>query len=214
MFALHYKFKSFEDAEVFLNNELVKLNSKSKIAEETNHLLPYKPKLELADITAVKVNKYSFIQTRNNFYSVPEYLVGKTVTAKIYYDQILIFSNNHLVCKHKKIDGIHETSIDIRHYLDSFIKKPGALKNSLALKSIPQLKSIYDNYFNKNSKEFIEVIRKNKEKSLDELVNILSEYHNSPINIIKFDLSKRNTGLNDLTRMQTNKYNSICIGKI
>lgn len=212
VFALHYKFKTFEDAEEFLNNELIKSSSKSKISEEVNHLLPHKPKLELADITTLKVNKYSFIQTGNNFYSVPEYLVGKTVTAKIYYDQILIFSNNHFVCEHKKIDGSHEISIDIRHYLDSFIKKPGALKNSLALKSIPQLKSLYDNYFNKNSKEFIEVIRKNKEKSLDELVKILSEYQNSPINIIKFDQAKGGIELNDITRTQTNKYNSICIG--
>jgi DNA-binding transcriptional regulator YhcF (GntR family) len=108
VFALHYKFKTFEDAEEFLNNELIKLSSKSKISEEVNHLLPYKPKLELADIAPLKVNKYSFIQTGNNFYSVPEYLVGKMVTAKIYYDKILIFSNNHFVCEHKKIDGSHE----------------------------------------------------------------------------------------------------------
>lgn len=212
VFALHYKFKTFEDAQEFLNNELLKLNSKSKIAEEVACLLPYKPKLELANITTLKVNKYSFVQTGNNFYSVPEYLVGKRVTAKIYYDQILIFSNNHLVCEHKKIDGSQETSIDIRHYLDSFIKKPGALKNSLALKSIPQLKSIYDNYFNKNSKEFIEVIRKNKEKSFDELIKILSEYQNAPINIIQFKAAKNEMGLNNLTRKQTSKYNNICLG--
>lgn len=212
VFALHYKFKTFEDAEEFLNNELLKLNSKSKIAEEVACLLPYKPKLELANITTLKVNKYSFIQTGNNFYSVPEYLVGKRVTAKMYYNQLLIFSNNHLVCEHKKIDGFHETSIDISHYLDSFIKKPGALKNSLALKSVPKLKSIYDNYFNKNSREFIEVIRKNKDKPLDEIIKILSEYHSSPISIIKFNHIKNEKGINDTTRMQTNKYNSICIG--
>ncbi|HHX61449.1 MAG TPA: hypothetical protein GX707_12175 [Epulopiscium sp.] len=73
---MHYKFKTFEDAQDFLNNELVKLNNKSKTAEEVACLLPYKPKLELADITTLKVNKYSFVQTGNNFYSVPEYLVG------------------------------------------------------------------------------------------------------------------------------------------
>jgi hypothetical protein len=134
------------------------------------------------------------------------------VTAKIYYDKILIFSNNHFVCEHKKIDGLHEISIDIRHYLDSFIKKPGALKNSLALKSIPQLKSIYNNHFNKNSKEFIEVVRKNKGKSLNELIEVLAEYKNSPINIIKFEQAKNNIELNNITRAQTSKYNEICIG--
>ncbi len=92
------------------------------------------------------------------------------------------------------------------------MKKPGALKNSLALKSIPQLKSIYDNYFNKNPKEFIEVIRKNKEKSFDELIKILSEYQNVPINIIQFKATKNEMGLNNLTRKQTSKYNNICLG--
>ena len=212
VFALHYKFKTFEEAEELLNKELLELNKGSKITEEMYHLLPYKPKLELADITELKVNKYSFIQTGNNFYSVPEYLVGKRVIAKIYYDTILVFSNNHLVCEHKKIDGPNETSIDIRHYLDSFIKKPGALKNSLALKSIPELKSIYDNYFSKNPKQFIEVIRKNKEKSIPELIKILSEYQNSPINIIRFDHVKSGAGLNSITRTQTSKYNNICVG--
>lgn len=158
------------------------------------------------------MNKYSFVQIENNIYSVPEYLVGRKVTAKIYYNQILIFSNNHLVCEHKKIDGFKKTSIDIRHYLNSFIKKPGALKNSLALKSFPQLKSIYDNHFSKNSKEFIEVISKNKEKGFDELIEILSEYRNSPISVIKIDQLKSELGLNNLVRTQTNKYNSICIG--
>lgn len=212
VFAKHYRFRTFEDAREHLNNQLMELNQTSNISEEIKYLLPYKPKLELADITTLKVNKYSFIQSKTNFYSVPEYLVGKTVTAKIYYDHIVVFSNNHMVCQHKKIDGSHEISIDIRHYLNSFIKKPGALKNSLALKRIPQLKSIYDKHFNKNPKEFIEIIRKNKEKNINELLEVFSECEKSPINIISFKQYKGETTINNITRTQTNKYNDICIG--
>lgn len=67
-------------------------------------MLPYKDKLKLTNIKSVKVNKYSFVRIDNNYYSVPEYLVGKEVTAKVYYDDIIIYSNLHHVCEHKKID--------------------------------------------------------------------------------------------------------------
>ncbi len=133
VFAGHYKFKTFQEACEYLNSRLIELNESSNIKEELPHLLPYKPKLELADIRKQKVNKYSFIRVDNNFYSVPEYLVDKIVTAKVYYDHIVIFANNNYVCEHKKIDGYDEISIDIKHYLNSLTKKPGAIKNSLAL---------------------------------------------------------------------------------
>lgn len=210
VFAMHYKFKTFEEACVHLNDQLMILNETSSIQEEISCLLPFKPKLELADIKTLKVNKYSFVRIDSKFYSVPEYLVDKTVSAKVYYEDILIYSNNHLVCEHKKIDGVNEISIDINHYLHSFTKKPGALKNSLALKSLPQLKSIYDNYFNKNPKEFIALLRENNEKTLDELIEILLSY-GSPSNIIQLSHVKNNRLLNHITRTQTSKYNDICL---
>ena len=210
-FAKHYRFKTFDEACNYLQQELIKLNESSAIKEELTHLLPYKPKLELADMRPAKVDKYSFVRIDNNFYSVPEYLVDKEVAAKVYYDHIMIYANNHFVCEHKKIDGANEISIDIRHYLNTFAKKPGAMKNSLALKSLPKLKSIYDAYFSKNTKEFIEIIRKNKEKSIDEIINILSEYNRSPVKVIPFKTINNNIALGDLTRTQTSKYNAICM---
>jgi len=124
--------------KLMVSYELVEHNKESQVKEEIQHLLPYKPMLELADIITVSVNKYSFVRVINNFYSVPEYLVDKQVTVKVYYDKIIIYSNNHFVCEHKKIDGAKEISIDINHYLNTFAKKPGAIRNSLALKSLPQ----------------------------------------------------------------------------
>ena len=210
VFAKHYKFISFQEAANYLQQELIKLNEKSKIKEETDHLLPYKPKLELADIKSVKVDKYSFIRIDNNFYSVPEYLVGKTVTAKVYYNSIIIYSNLHYVCEHKKIDGANEISIDIRHYLNTFAKKPGAIKNSYALKSLPELKSIFGTYYSKKPKEFIELIRKNKDKSIEEIVKLLSD-DNTLTKVIPFKSRKNQIRLEGITRSQTNKYNTLCL---
>ncbi len=211
VFAKHYKFKSYEEACEYLQQELVDINDNSTIKEEAMCLLPYKPQLELADIRTLKVNKYSFVRVDNNFYSVPEYLVDKKVSAKVYYDHIMIYANNHYVCEHKKIDGANEISIDIKHYLKTFTKKPGAVKNSLALKSLPQLKSIYDAYFNKNPKEFIEILRKYEDKNIENIIEVLSTYRHSPVKVITFNKAKDNLTLGHITRAQTNKYNMICM---
>jgi len=175
IFGPKYKFSSFEEAEKYLQEELLTLNESSLIEDEKEHLLEYKPKLELANITSIKINTYGFARIENNFYSVPDYLVGKRITAKVYYDQIHFYSNHHLVCVHKKIDGSNETSIDIRHYLPTFEKKPGAVHNSFALKSIPRLKSIYDVYFKGKSREFVALLVKYKNHNLDEIADLIRE---------------------------------------
>ncbi len=211
VFSKHYKFKTYEDACAHLNNELNVINKESTIQEERLKLLPQKPKLELGILKDVIVNKYSFIRVDGNFYSVPEYLVGKEIQAKVYFNRIVIFSELSFVCEHKKKDGANEISIDINHYLHTFAKKPGALKNSLALKSLPQLKSIYDIYFSKNTKEFIEILHKNNNKTINELVDILKSYTLGENKVIEFKHIKDTVTLGTITRAQTNKYNSICI---
>ena len=187
----------------------MKLNENSKIEEEKGKLIPAKPPLELAEIKQNHVNKYSFIQIQNNFYSVPEYLVGLTVTSKIYYNKILIYSNNEFVCEHKKLDGQKKISANIRHYLKTLTFKPGALRNSYVLKSNPKLKSIYDKYYTNNPKKFIEIIEKNKEKTDKELEKILITNSGNLVQTVR-----NNKKINNLTRIQTSMYNQIMIGVI
>lgn len=86
IFAENYKFPSEDSVIEYMESRLMKLNENSKIEEEKRNLKPTKPPLELANIRKSLVNKYSFVQIENNFYSVPEYLVGLNVTSKIYYN--------------------------------------------------------------------------------------------------------------------------------
>lgn len=108
------------------------------------YLLPYKPPLELAEISENEVNSYSFVHVAGNSYSVPEYLVGKKVTIKRYAQEIVVYANNLKVCTHKRLEGYGGIQVDIFHYLDTLRKKSGAIRNSLALKSISVLKEIFD----------------------------------------------------------------------
>ena len=209
IFAENYKFNSEEVAIEYMESQLRKLNEDSKIEEEKKKLRTTKPPLELAEIRKSFVNKYSFVQIENNFYSVPEYLVGLSVTSKIYYNKILIYSNNEFVCEHKKLDGTKKISANIRHYLKTLTFKPGALKNSYVLKSNPKLKSIFDKYYTNNPKKFIDIILKNKEKSDVELEEILIIHSNNLVENTRY-----NNNINNLTRIQTSMYNQIMIGDV
>ena len=207
IFAENYKFSTEEAAIEYMESQLMKLNETSEIEDEKKKLKPTKPPLEIAEIRKSTVNKYSFVQIENNFYSVPEYLVGLEVTSKIYYNKILIYSNNEFVCEHKKIDGNKKISADIRHYLKTLTFKPGALKSSYVLKSNPKLKSIFNRYYINSPKKFIDLIEKNKEKSDEELEKILITNSENLIENTRY-----NNNINNLTRNQTNMYNLMMIG--
>lgn len=211
VFAKTYKFKTEKEAKKYLFTKLVDLNENSQIQEEMKYLEKYKPKLDLAKVTLQKVNKYSFIRIEKNHYSVPDYLVGKKVTIKNYYNNLRIYSNNLFVCEHKKIDGINEISIDIKHYLKTLNKKPGAIKNSHALKSIPELKAIYDDYFTNNPRKFIEIIQKNEDKELNEIIIELKSYHKKPCEIIVDSIEIDSKTIELISKQQMTKYNQIIL---
>lgn len=193
---------------------MIELNKNSAISQEIKHLPPKKPKLDLATVTVQKPNKYSFVRVDTNHYSVPEHLIGRLVTIKKYYDTIGFYSNNILVCEHKKIDGHNEISIEIKHYLNSLSKKPGAVKNSHALKSIPKLKAIYDNNFSRNPKKFIELIQENKEKPIEDILLILKQYNKSPIDIFPSSHLIDIAALSSITTRQVSRYNDLCLSEV
>ncbi|MEG1502439.1 MAG: IS21 family transposase [Synergistaceae bacterium] len=213
VFAEKYVFLTYEDACSYLENTLIEMSKDSQIKEEQNHLLQTKPPLELGKITEQKVNTYSFVQLNRNSYSVPDYLVGKIVTVRAYVDVVKIYSNNHLVCEHKKKDGVNEISIDINHYLNSLTKKPGALRNSLVLKSQPQLKSIFDTHFTGNPKKFIDILIKNKEKPVEALLLEITSYLQFQGEKLPVDYAAPSPGkLESKTRSLITSYNKLLIG--
>lgn len=209
IFGPKYKFDSFEEAIQYMNARLIEINISSKIELEKKFLLPYKPKLELGEIKEVKVNKYSFVSIENNFYSVPDYLVGKTITAKVYHSDIDFYANNHYFYTHKKRDGSKEINIDIRHYLTTFERKPGALRNSLALKSMPELKSIFDIYFKSNPRKFIEILKENQEKSINEIIDAFKLRVQN-----KLVEQTSHSGLTTMTMNQLKLYNGLSLKEV
>ena len=175
VFADSWRWGSIEDAQIYLHSKLLKLNEHSQMEEEKKHLTPYRPPLELAIISDNKVNPSSMISVDTAFYSVPEHLVGKTVAVKKYHDEIRVFANYTEVCRHKRIFGCGNMQVDIYHYLNTLYKKPGAVKNSVALRQIPRLKAIFDTHYANKPKLFIEEFMANKHLDIDEIIEYFEE---------------------------------------
>ena len=119
----------------------------------------------------------------------------------------MIYSDSRLIATHKKIDGYHQAQVDIFHYLETLEKKPGALKNSKALKSRAELKTIYDTYFINRTREFIDILRKNQDKNYPRLLEILEERGNLPAAFQESDTVDENVASN--TREQLKQLSSM-----
>jgi hypothetical protein len=173
VYAVRYRFDSIEEAGHYLEAELCRMNAGSQIEEEMNHLLPWRPPLDLSRILEQRVDKYSFVRVDNNFYSVPEYLVARWVTVRNYIRDVVVYAGMNEVCRHKKKDGYGEMSVNIFHYLDTLTKKPGALKNSKALRSEADLKAVFDSHYINDARKFIDILRANQDKPMDGIVRVL-----------------------------------------
>lgn len=173
VFGLEYSFKSFQEAEEYLQKELVNINKESRINEEKQHLQVKMPKYETCTYLKCNVDKYSFIRVDKNNYSVPEDINQKPVDVKLYPNEVIIYYKNKEIARHYRLIGKEKTCVDIRHYLHTFLRKPGALKNSLAIKADPRIKDIFDTYYKEKPKAFIEIIRENRNLNNDELVERL-----------------------------------------
>ena len=114
------------------------------------------------------------------------------VIVKKYYDKIAVYSNNTKVCEHLRLDGCKQMKVDIYHYLNTLQKKPGAIRNSLALKSIPSLKNIFDKYYTQNPRKFIEIFMDHKHLNIEEIIKVLEDKQNIILELSIF-LQSENT---------------------
>jgi transposase len=179
------RFDTLADANHFLAMGCMRLNSQPMcngtipmevFAEEQKHLLPYLPKFESCMYSENRVDKYSTIMVNQNRYSVPDTLVGKMVSVKTFTDKIIVYHDNNIVAVHERSFKLHDWKIDIRHYLRTLHKKPGALRGSTALlQADTQIKYIYEHYYSQDSKTFLQVLEIIYEKGTDVVIEALKE---------------------------------------
>lgn len=211
IFAANWRFLSLDDAREYAESRLNKLNEDCKIEEEKAYLLPTMPPLELATICECKVDKSSLISVDCVKYSVPEHLVGKLVVVKKYHEKICVYAENQPVCTHKRAFGNGTMQIDIMHYLNTLHKKPGAVRNSVALKSIPKLKAIFDKHYSKKPKQFIEIFQENSHLTIEEILGIFEQRTAIKGEIKALDVVKSVSQVDVLTRSLIDNYASLLV---
>lgn len=181
----HESFASLADANRYLLQVCLKLNCKrqsnGRIAmelfeEEKEHLMPALPPFESCIIQECRVDKYSTIVYSQNHYSVPDDLVGKILKIRAYTDKIVIYHNESIVAFHDRSYSAHDWRIELKHYLKTMYKKPGALTHSTALQQADtKVKNIYEHYYSRDAKTFLGILEIIYEKGIDAVDDALRE---------------------------------------
>lgn len=100
---------------------------------EREHLLPLaKEGFQLAALYFPSVNTHGTIKVLTNFYSAP-LPVGVEVQAKVYPAKVEIWYQGKCVARHERSFGRCKQILDLEHYLEVLLKKPGALAGSTPL---------------------------------------------------------------------------------
>ena len=100
---------------------------------EREHLLPPAQEgFDLASLHFPEVNGSGCARVLTNFYSAP-LPVGTTVEVKVYSAYVEIWHEARCVARHERCYERHKKVLELDHYLDVLMKKPGALAGSTAL---------------------------------------------------------------------------------
>lgn len=197
-------FNTIESANKYLLEICTKLNQKpiksqnnktpqEILAKEKPYLLPIMPVFECSVPSNLKVDKYSTISVDTCHYSVPEEYVGKVIFSKIYPDKVICYDNNNIIAFHMREHGSYKWFIKLEHYLQTFKKKPGAFKNSVAFNQASEkIKRIYKKYYSDNVKDFIELMHfiYTKNKTIEEIEQAILNLIKLNINTITTDQIK------------------------
>ena len=78
------------------------------------------------------MNASGSVKVLTNFYSVPA-AVGSVLQAKVYAAYVELWQHGGLLARHERCFGRQQQVLDLEHYLDVLLKKPGALAGSTPL---------------------------------------------------------------------------------
>ena len=158
-------FDSLDEANEYLlevcrgDNALVQ----EQIQEELAVMLPACGEMACFEADFRQVDKLSTIRLDTVSYSVPFEYIHRNVWVKKYSDDVVIYDTNGKakkeIARHKRSFIPNDNRFDIQHYLKVLKVKPGALRNSYALRQAPAvLQNLFDSYFADCPRDFVELL--------------------------------------------------------
>ncbi|MFG3133642.1 hypothetical protein ACGFZU_38845 [Streptomyces tendae] len=94
--------------------------------------LPQEP-FETGRVFTPRVDRYSQITVRTNRYSVPVRLIGKRVRVVLHASHLVVYDQNVEVARHERLIAKAGCRLELDHYLEALIRKPGAFPGATAL---------------------------------------------------------------------------------
>lgn len=94
--------------------------------------LPEEP-FETDRLFTPRVDRYGQIPVRTNRYSVPIRLIGKRVRVVLHASHLVVYDQNVEVARHERLIAKGAVRLDLDHYLEVLVRKPGAFPGSTAL---------------------------------------------------------------------------------
>ncbi len=81
----------------------------------------------------LRVNRSSLVRVRMASYSVPARFIGRPVRVSLRASEVVVFDGRTEIARHPRVVVLHGQSVDLDHYLEVLLHKPGALPGSIAL---------------------------------------------------------------------------------
>jgi len=80
-----------------------------------------------------RVDRYAQVMVRCNQYSVPARFIGHRLRVKLSASAVTVFDRNTVVARHQRAAGKGLKVLELDHYLEILLRKPGALPGATAL---------------------------------------------------------------------------------
>ena len=94
--------------------------------------LPAEP-FDTALTLTPRVDRYAQVMVRCNQYSVPARFIGHRLRVKLSASTVTVFDRNTVVAEHQRAIGKGVKVLNLDHYLEILLRKPGALPGATAL---------------------------------------------------------------------------------
>jgi hypothetical protein len=79
------------------------------------------------------VDRYGQITVRTNRHSVPVRLIGRRVRVMLHASHLVVYEGSTEVCRHERLIAKAGARLELDHYLEALVYKPGALPGATAL---------------------------------------------------------------------------------
>ena len=85
-----------------------------------------------------RVDRYAQVMVRCNQYSVPARFIGHRLRVKLSASTVTVYDRTTVVARHQRAIGKGAKVLDLDHYLEILLRKPGALPGATALVAGPR----------------------------------------------------------------------------